>query len=303
MVSTRRNQLWENMLKAADTFTDAFIPQFDPKSLFHYTSAAGLKSILESQKLRFTHYAYLNDYTELQYICSVVKECLDDLKSETPELYKLYRADHEESFDKKLSRLISSMDVYVASFSLVCDKLNMWTYYTKDESAEGYCIEFESFYFSRRMQELNEEISLRPCFVIYDKAKQKSVVSSCLKIMEGSITSVDELTPEQKGKMHEAFFNMLRFYAPAFKHEAFADEQECRIICTSPSPDFVLTRTKKGHIVPYLELSYDRDKVKSITCSPTLYQCPVEIGLHALLSANGLPSCEIKRSGIPFRSN
>lgn len=302
-MESMRKQLRDNTLKAADTFVDAFIPQFDPKSLFHYTSAAGLKSIIERQKLWFTHYAYLNDYTELQYICSVVKECLDDLKTETPALYKLFSADQDESFDEKLSRLISSMDVYVASFSLVCDKLNMWTYYTKDESSEGYCIEFESFYFSRRMQELNEKISLRPGFVIYDKAKQKSVVSSCLRIMEGGITSVDELTPEQKNKIHEPFLNMLRFYAPIFKHEAFADEEECRIICTAPSPDCVLTRTKKGVIVPYLELSYDLDKVKSITCSPTLYQSPVEIGLKALLMANGLSTCEIKRSVIPFRGN
>lgn len=303
MESPRSYLLRENMQKAMDAFVDANVPDFGTKSLFHYTSATGLKSILESQKIWFTHYAYLNDYTELQYICSVVKECLDDLKSETPKLYKLYRAEHGESFDKKLSSLISSMDVYVASFSVVCDKLNMWTYYTKDESSEGYCIEFESFYFSRRMQELNKKISLRPGFVIYDKTTQKSVVSSCLRIMEEVITSVDEITPEQKSKIHEPFLNMLRFYAPIFKHEAFADEQECRIICTSPSPDFVLTRTKNGVIVPYLELSYDKDKVKSITCSPTLYQSPVEIGLNALLTANGVSTCEIKRSVIPFRAN
>ena len=310
LLEHREKKLHDNMMNMVDIVARTIIPKFNPASIYHYTSADGLKSILQSYndenkgKLWFSHYNYLNDYSELQYICSVVKECLEDLRNENPVLYHIYKGKQGEvDFENRLSKHLSSLDVYVASFSMEVDKLNMWLHYTKDQNSSGYCIEFQSFEFLSNMVKLNDGALLRGSPVIYDKNDQKTLISSVLQTYDGQIYKPDELTDEERASFFQPIFELFSFLAPFIKHEAFAGECEYRIICISPHPDCIMTRTKNGHFVPYIELYYDREKIKSITCSPTLYQCPVEIGLKALLSAYELPSCEIKRSGIPFRSN
>jgi hypothetical protein len=42
----------------------------DHPQLIHYTGAAGLSGILESQTLHATHYSYLNDATEVRHFLS-----------------------------------------------------------------------------------------------------------------------------------------------------------------------------------------------------------------------------------------
>ena len=80
LLEHREKKLHDNMMNMVDIVARTIIPKFNPASIYHYTSADGLKSILQSYndenkgKLWFSHYNYLNDYSELQYICSVVKE-------------------------------------------------------------------------------------------------------------------------------------------------------------------------------------------------------------------------------------
>jgi hypothetical protein len=48
----------------------------DYDRVYHYTTQAGLKGILQSQTLHATHYKYLNDFTEMQQILPKLVELL-----------------------------------------------------------------------------------------------------------------------------------------------------------------------------------------------------------------------------------
>ena len=46
------------------------------ETLYHYTSADGLKSIIENKTIRFSDYRFLNDIDELEYGKKIFKQIL-----------------------------------------------------------------------------------------------------------------------------------------------------------------------------------------------------------------------------------
>lgn len=48
--------------------------------LYHYTDARGLKGIIASQQVWFTHFAHLNDPTEMQFGMDVAKAVLAEVE-------------------------------------------------------------------------------------------------------------------------------------------------------------------------------------------------------------------------------
>ena len=59
-------------LKAQDAATRITQP------LYHYTNAGGLRGIIESQKIWFTSYPYLNDPSELTYGMNIARGLLTE---------------------------------------------------------------------------------------------------------------------------------------------------------------------------------------------------------------------------------
>ncbi len=56
-----------------------------PSKLYHYTTAEGLKGIIESDKIWATNYRYVNDLTEIFYSDEILREeILRKLPSATP---------------------------------------------------------------------------------------------------------------------------------------------------------------------------------------------------------------------------
>src|SRR5437868_12026730 len=59
--------------------------QMPPKDLlFHYTTAEGLKGIIEKNELWATSAYFLNDSTEITYGCGLLKEVLDEWIAKNP---------------------------------------------------------------------------------------------------------------------------------------------------------------------------------------------------------------------------
>ena len=50
------------------------------ETLYHYTSADGLKSIIENKTLRFSDYRFLNDIDEIQYGKNIFFNVISKLK-------------------------------------------------------------------------------------------------------------------------------------------------------------------------------------------------------------------------------
>ena len=65
------------------------------KTLYHYTSADGLKSIIENKSIRFSDYRFLNDIDEIEYGKKVFRQVLDEIRNEIPQ-YSEYISQWED---------------------------------------------------------------------------------------------------------------------------------------------------------------------------------------------------------------
>src|SRR5215475_7899868 len=74
------NEFWRTFTKwrFIESLARTPSPHFDGKPLFHYTDAAGLKGIIESNSLRATATNYLNDSSEIEYGCALLDEVLEE---------------------------------------------------------------------------------------------------------------------------------------------------------------------------------------------------------------------------------
>ena len=92
--------------------------------MFHYTSADGALAILQSGRMRFTEYSYLNDTREITHGLDVVRFVLEDgtLAAGSPSLTNLKA--HLDDVDP-----VSPYNIYTASFSSESDSLSQFRLY------------------------------------------------------------------------------------------------------------------------------------------------------------------------------
>lgn len=120
----------------------------DGDIIYHYTSPEGLKGITKDECLWATDINYLNDNSELRYIYQLAekitnenkeiwsKNFCESLLNQCLQKAKRYDVSNRLLFAYKT-------DVYVISFSLDDDNLNMWKYYSKTADTVGYNIGFD----------------------------------------------------------------------------------------------------------------------------------------------------------------
>jgi hypothetical protein len=256
--------------------------------LFHYTSAAGLDGIIRSQTLWATHYAYLNDATEIRHF----------LEKQLPQIF--YKTIRDLGYDditassegKKHSNSISDTllksstgndplaEPYLASFCTPKDGamrvarhglLSQWRAYGKDG---GYALVFDTEILSNLLAETSSKYEntghLFAGTVIYssddnqrflnefteDLATMKKFLLNCLQDIDDD---------ENLGKIFAAIMRC----ACRYKHWGFKEENEVRIIYIPNSKkvrEFAKTdgipineMLRKQHIrsganIPYVEL-------------------------------------------------
>ncbi len=276
-----------------------------PDIIYHYTNAQGILGILNKQEetisLWFTHYKYLNDSSEgseLQRIFEIVidgmkgnneiteteYDCIKDLQFEDKHMYAYTTKEGEEPLTYIKN---AEDDAYICCFSKNGDSLNMWRYYSKQDT--GYSLGFLKHVLERETRIecfLPEEKRIGKAAwedVIYDdNAKMKKVFDAIINAREE--TKILEL-PSQKDK-RLSYTNALRAavkialipYKFTFKHVCFQSEEEIRCILTIPkdkhltvdkTPFTVLYRNRNGIITPYISVPFPRKALHSIIISPT----------------------------------
>lgn len=280
--------------------------------IYHYTSANGLKGIIESKKLWFTNAKFLNDYSENNYIFTLLPK--------SPDTYN--EAIIDEIFFKDIQDVTNSYKtgifyqqgnnrlfadhVYVASFSKSEDNLEMWNYYTKDINSIGYNIGFTSCPF-----QVNSNV-LKFIYgeVIYDMNTQQELVKKLVLKYDSIYRRFHEYIKNNK-KSRIYFFNsfvrMLELYNIFFKHEAYKNEQEYRCAMyniTNYAGLLPRSRNINGLLVPYIEIPYQFDQITSIKISPATENELLKEGVQFLLfsATNGhQESIKVWSSNIPKR--
>jgi hypothetical protein len=286
-------------------------PPAMPKVIFHYTSADGLQGILGSTSLRASNARYLNDSKEIVYALEVVRSVLQRYGGQSLRANQRALIDH-------LVQQVEDFDSSVDAFYSTCfcghpDVLGQWRGY--GGMGSGYSIGFRT----ADLQRAAEAHKGRLIKVVYEKAEQRAIVQRLCQIGCDSVIRLRGLNLDNRIKkvgmtIVVRLFNLLC----AFKHKAFQNEQEWRLVF-NPSDDVIQKQLSfidmGGWLKPYLTLNLGgkraaRLPISSITCGPSLNSDLSVAAVRLLLSRHKYESKYIRRatpririavSDVPFR--
>lgn len=271
--------------------------------VYHYTNAAGLEGIARSNRVWATDVSFMNDATELIYgrplLLAAVREKSINAKARVArELLK--RFEHEY-----LASRSSGASVAATCFCEDGDLLSMWRGYG---TGGGYAVGLD-------------DAALHTLRVIYDPAEQRSQVDGVLDKWCNRWEKTARAIPEEVmiGDQRDEIVELQRLNGEAailllqFKHPAFAEERERRII------DFfrgegdehrpVRYRVTATGYVPYVELDFRyRDgenkgllPIQKVVFGPSMHPDLSEKGLRLMLARNGYGHVEVQASQVPLR--
>lgn len=287
-------------------YIPSFISERPNQPIYHYTSAQGLAGILQSQRIWFTRWDCLNDSSEYLQIHDIINNCIKKYRHS----HNFYRTIYEwnelnRTEKQKMFYDDENHDLYIASFSESNDALNMWTYYTKSNKSDGYCIGFKP---ERLFSDKNVDLSIHKVF--YDSCEKSEIISKIIdKLYNFYCLAKNQQDTEPAFYQFyiSNYINVACAYIGCFfKHSAFSVENEIRAALffrknESNTPLEKKTRISQGVIIPYTELLFQKEDIESVTISPTLPRHEAESGLSFLQQQLGY-NFTIKHSTIPFRN-
>lgn len=280
---------------------------------YHYTDAAGLKGIIEKDAIWLTERVHLNDPTELTY---GLKFALDwcDKQLETGDRLG-------STFFGLLRRGLDSIPpviaAYVSSFSLAYDVLSQWCRYSDD--GRGFCLEFSPDFLENQRTDYSGPGGLYAYVVDYRESEIKDRQESCLARAHEYMKRPDikrAVSQEHSPRefivgMQNAITYELIWNALQFKHPAYSDEREVRILLTGDPANLRTcamhkTRVRRNELVSYVEFPFSPSiltagLLRRVIVGPAASRESVA-SAEALLQSAHLGQVEVIQSSIPYRS-
>lgn len=292
-----------------------------PEHIFHYTSPAGLFSILQENSLRFTDCQFMNDVSEYIHIRKPFRIAMETLKDELSYPYFSELAtslfDHNRSFSNQNDK--ESFNYYLFCASIVPDSLGMWNHYIKDKNYQGYSIGLDVKCLLQSFREISHpNVTISHGKVLYREEEQVELLLDTIREIDREIIQI--------GKGMESIIWDDRFFANSaeqilktrleefrlfFKDESFSDEREYRLvlkISQKAEQQFVklLSKgysTKNGVFIPHIDLVFSKESaIHSIKVAPMIEFELAKVGLQRFLKDHHYPEeIEISQSMIPIR--
>lgn len=284
---------------------------------YHYTDAAGLTGILESNEVWLTDTAHLNDPSEF----TICRRIADDALREEIDQADAPTAYFCQSMLPGLERAQKAFPMFVGSFSKISDDLGQWRAYANN--GRGFCIGISKRVFAHT--DINDNPLKNPVVIqmSYDLSRAEDELRECIRQAINATKDPQVRACWQKSsevgknfliRLPVELAKQICFYCVCFKHPAYSAEDEVRLLLINEAEKllpFVKTRQRSDEIVPYIPYQ----------CSPALREegivylvrlgpaapASAEDGLIQLLNANGYPmaggttSVPIDRSEIPYR--
>ena len=300
---------------------DRLLKKFaDPcrNTIYHYTSAEGLKGIIENSEIWLTNVAFVNDITECKAL-QMEKDLFND-----GELTNEYI---KEEWDKFIQGSDINYDTYIASFSSGEESLDQWRAYG------NFRIGFEANKLIKR------RFNMYKC--VYSKSEIKNWIFKKEKVKEWASDSLDD---EYK---RGAALNLIYAASKKYKNKHFKNEKEFRLIVVShhtwepfPNSPSMYKDDPPIHYrdhsaykmpVPYVKFFIDDDKNKNtaqfetsnemkgrklkeektkkrgllpitdILIGPMFHQEEARIACKILLKDKGYENVKVNISDIPYR--
>jgi hypothetical protein len=269
-------------------------------TIYHYTSTAALKSIVESRSMWLTDYAFVNDARELHHGLEVTQKYIEKLLAEKP----------GEKFAGLLSEWAQKLEpgqirVHLACFSLERDSLSQWRAY--GSVALGLAAFADPFGYIQ-----GETLIDR---VLYEPSHQEMVVRIYCRHAMASLELDLARYGDQVRSYYASVVPLYRLLA-LFKDRSFADEREARYVYIEDS-----TGAVKGHnralthfrvsgnlLIPYIDSSDivkeqpDKLRIREVVIGPQANADLLEAALRQFLLSNGYDKVKLTRSSIPYRA-
>ena len=224
--------------------------------VYHYTSLASLKSIVESNSMWASDVQYLNDAAEIRHTIGLLRDQL---------VLRL----QDKGLGEKRTRLLSQFgqwldygfvmnhSVFVISLSKNGNLLSQWRAYTPHGA--GVSIGFDLSV----IRDIAKKNNFRLVDCIYDGAKQSQLTADFLQKLETYANTGEQ---EDRSKRHpsqsfyavfESLEDELITLAIQLKHWAFREEQEIRLI--SPiirdyKKSEIQYRGSRSALIPYVSV-------------------------------------------------
>lgn len=251
----------------------------DAEILWHYTDVHGLLGITAGT-LWLTDAYYLNDTREILEGLEVAKgvlQSVDETDADSP-LEELFRG---ILFGRGTPRVEAPTEgTYVASFCRDGDLLSQWRNYA---GGGGYAIGFDREALTSQAEKWGGTLIQ----VEYGGADPRSLLTS------GVI----------EGRTDGTFFVPAPSELARFKHPAFAEENEWRIVV--PAKGDVPQRFRAGAfgLTPYIDLglSSEPSLIREVRLGPGANDPHGERALTSLLVSRGHRSATVGKSGAPYR--
>ena len=300
--------------------------------LYHYTTADGLKGIVENHEIWATSAYYLNDSAEVAYGCKIVTEALVSwLSSRSPgdKSFAVAMAEMLRAvFSRDLSGASAHRPVFLACFCENDNLLSQWRFYGQ---SGGYSI---GLAVPTPLVGVLPTMTPEPVIytskwakVVYNKAEQ---LARCQSVVEGTLAAFvpPEVGNDIVSQHPESIFGVKKFLATvadilldgivAFKDQAFQVENEWRIVVRprelykqgtddgGKTPVPIYFRTNSGLIVPYVKMlptknHHTKLPMVSVRTGPTLDKNNAALSVNMLMQKSGYAGVTVTGSDITLR--
>lgn len=297
--------------------------------LTHYTTADGLKGIVESKTLWATHAGFLNDSEEVNgffnnrlgiilkpelqmYVSESLEQCLS-------EFLAALREAQEQTQDHYVTSFCTAEDEWVSQNGL----LSQWRGYGQDG---GYAIVFDTKGLDSLLRKdagryHDSEETLVFGDVQYDQGieglsfiRDEQVLNHVQSVRDSFAAC---LKKEESWEDYKAF-NSIAVLSTLWKHRGFKEEREVRIVVGEPSPKIqrelanevttpfrgIYAFPRDGIVVPCIHLFEDQGletfPIQRIIVGPHLDKVQRKKAVEILLKNHGIDA-EVTVSAIPFR--
>jgi hypothetical protein len=230
----------------------------DPDVVYHYTSAATLLKIVESESIWATNLQYLNDITESTHCINTLRRRVTNFLARNP-----------SDFGERLQSALESAGVsfeppYVASFSAIQDSLPLWRSYCPN--GNGVSIGFKMSALKRSALVIappkdSQYSDLKPVeyLDLDDFALQDRILRECLEEFSRYRRRRDTEPPDELAvALDDEYVLRLEIgdRSCLVKHSGFKTEREIRLIAPplSLSGASLKFRCPRTTVIPYVEV-------------------------------------------------
>ncbi|WP_417453182.1 DUF2971 domain-containing protein [Kiloniella sp.] len=264
--------------------------------LFHYTGIDNTKNILTGKELWASKIQYMNDYKEFIHAIEIVDRLCNEQARAHP--------DAKELFDKikTMTRDIEGLNIHILSFSEEDDLLSQWRAYSLPH---GFVLGFEF----DKLKDVATENGFIIGKCIYDDAEKIQIIRRILNIYREIFVSNPDILDDLSPGFYEEFYK----WAALFKHKAFREEKEWRMISapTSNNHKNVDIRSTQTMLIPYYKMKLDifgKDNrgdiilpIEHVVIGPHPNSKLLSDGFSYLLSKYHIKCSAIRYSTCPYR--